>query len=104
MGSGDAVIPAGRVGATLFGSPKAVLQIPDSTVRCILRQHSRWFAKRLGIPDLKNRLNGGEQITAFEFRLNSYHIKWPKTSMGTAFQISQGNSPRWTVSFGARSG
>jgi hypothetical protein len=86
-------------GATMFSYPKAELQLTDSTVRCILTEHSGWVAKKLGIPDLKTRLRAGETVTAFEFPVHSYDIRWPKPNMGTAFQISDGAAPRWTVSF-----
>jgi hypothetical protein len=84
----------------LYDVPSALLELTDSTVRCTLTGtagYSGWLAKRLHIPDLKERLSAGEQVTVFEFPRNQYHIKWYMISVGTAFKISQGDGPGWVV-------
>lgn len=63
-------------------------------------RHAGWLAQRLQIPDLKERVRAGEQVTVFEFPRDGYHIKWPKLSTGTLFEISEPSSPPWIVSFG----
>ena len=62
--------------------------------------HAGWLAQRLQIPDLKERVKAGEQVTVFEFPRDGYQIKWPKLSTGTLFEISEPSSPPWILSFG----
>jgi hypothetical protein len=92
---------AGLSGGLSKVSP-ALLELTDSTVRCILtsnRGYSRWLAKRLHIPDLKQRIKAGEQVTVFEFPRTGYRIKWPKLATGTLFKIGQGDARDWVVGF-----
>jgi hypothetical protein len=89
----------------LIERPLARLELTDRTVRCTLLRkqklkHAGWLAQRLQIPDLKERVTTGEQVTVFEFPRDGYHIKWPKLSTGTLFEISEPSSPQWIVSFG----
>jgi hypothetical protein len=89
-------------GMSLSDVCPALLELTTSTVRCTLTSkagYSRWLAKRLGIPDLEQRLNAGEHVTVFEFPRNGYHITWPKLATGTLFKISQGAAPDWIVGF-----
>jgi hypothetical protein len=78
----------------------ALLELTDSTVRCTLTAkagYSRGLARRMDMPDLQERLRAGEHVTVFEFRYNGYHINWPGFFSGTAFEIGQGNGPRWAL-------
>jgi hypothetical protein len=89
----------------LIERPLARLELTDRTVRCTVvsgqkLKHAGWLAQRLQIPDLKERVSGGEQITAFEFPSDGYHINWPRLGMGTVFEISEPSAPPWIVSFG----
>ena len=89
----------------LIERPLARLELTDRTVRCTLLMkqklhHAGWLAQRLQIPDLKERVGAGEQVTVFEFPRDGYDIKWPKLSTGTLFEISEPSSPPWIVSFG----
>jgi hypothetical protein len=89
----------------LIERPLARLELTDRTVRCTLLRkqklmHAGWLAQRLQIPDLKERVKAGEQVTVFEFPRDGYEIKWPKLSTGTVFEISEPSSPPWIVSFG----
>jgi hypothetical protein len=85
------------------GRPLVLLQLSDQTVRCTILGRrfggARWLAARLGMPDLKERLKSGEEVTVFEFARNGYEIDWPKLDMYTLFEIGEPGSPRWTVSF-----
>lgn len=62
--------------------------------------YARWLARRLQLPDLKERLKTRQPVTVFEFSRNGYDINWPALSMGTLFEISEPGSPRWVMSFG----
>ena len=89
----------------LIERPLARLELTERTIRCTLvrkqkLKHAGWLAERLQIPDLKERVGAGEQVTVFEFPRDGYHIKWPKLSAGTLFEISGPSSPPWIVSFG----
>jgi hypothetical protein len=89
----------------LIERPLARLELTDGAVRCTLLRkqklkHAGWLAQRLQIPDLKERVSAGEQVTVFEFPRDGFQIKWPKLSMGSLFEISQPSSPPWIVSFG----
>jgi len=89
----------------LIERPLARLELTDRTVRCTLLRkqklmHAGWLAQRLQIPDLKERVKAGEQVTVFEFPRDGYQIKWPKLSTGTLFEISEPSSPPWILSFG----
>jgi hypothetical protein len=89
----------------LIERPLARLELTDRTVRCTLLRkqklkHAGWLAQRLQISDLKERVSDGEQVTVFEFPRDGYHIKWPKLSTGTLFEISEPSSAPWIVSFG----
>jgi hypothetical protein len=78
------------------GASRALLELTESTVRCTLyKGYSRWLARRIDVPDLKERLRAGEPVTAFEFRYNGYHIKW--RSGDWLFGIGQGDGPTWAV-------
>jgi hypothetical protein len=84
------------------GRPLVLLELGDETVRCSTlgkRAGARWLAKRLGIPDLKQRVKAGEAVTVFEFPRNGYEIAWPRLDMDTLFEIGDPGSSRWTVSF-----
>lgn len=79
--------------------PLARLELTDRTVRCALLsrhklKHARWLARRLQIPDLEECVNAGHEVTVFELSCDTCHIKWPKLSMGTLFEISEPSSPR----------
>ena len=76
----------------------ATLELTDTTLRCTLKEHSRWVQKELGITDLKERLAAGESVSAFEFSRDHLNIKWLKQFMGGGFQVSEGDSRRWLVS------
>lgn len=89
----------------VISRPLARLELTDQTVRCTLTgrfklKHPGWLARRLQIPDLAERVNGGEQVLVFEFARDAYQIKWPTLSFGTLFEISEASSPPWIVSFG----
>jgi hypothetical protein len=88
----------------LIERPLARLELTDRTIRCTLPKqklkHAGWLAKRLQIPDLKERVLAGEQVTVFEFPRDGYQINWPKLSAGTLFEISEPSSAPWIVSFG----
>jgi hypothetical protein len=85
----------------LKSRPLAVLQLTDTTVRCVLVNkygHARWLAERLQMPDLKDRLKT-EEVTVFEFPRGGYEIKWPKLDMGMLCEIGEPGSDRWITSF-----
>jgi hypothetical protein len=89
----------------LIDRPLARLELNDRTVRCTLTgrfklKHSGWLARRVQIPDLQDRINGGEEIVVFEFTRGTYEINWPKLSFGTLFEIGEPSAPPWIVSFG----
>jgi hypothetical protein len=85
--------------------PLARLELTDRTVRCTLVTRNKlkregWLADRLQIPDLAERVSAGNEVPVFEFPLGAYTIEWPKLSAGTVFEISDGSSEPWVVSFG----
>ena len=83
------------------GVSSALLELTDSMVRCTLigkAGYSGWIAKRLQMPDLKERLKAGQHVSVFEFPRNAYQIQWPALAAGTAFKISQGGAD-WVVGF-----
>jgi hypothetical protein len=85
--------------------PLARLELTDRTVRCTLvgkqtLKHAGWLSRRLQIPDLVERVKGGEEVTVFEFPRGAYQIKWPTLSVGTLFEINDPSSEPWIVSFG----
>lgn len=91
---------AGMAFSAFSDHSSALLELTDSTVRCTLTSNSgcpRWLAARLHMPDVKQRLSAGEQVTVFEFPRNGYRIKWPTLAMGTVFKISQGDARDWVV-------
>ena len=105
------VTPPPRTGAYLlhslgfvnvFNIPTGELELTNSTVRFTLTSpagYAGWIAERLRIPDLNQRLKAGQHVTVFEYHRNGCSINWPKTSMGSVFQISRGNDPSWIVGF-----
>jgi hypothetical protein len=76
----------------------ASLEFTDSTLRCTLKQHAGWIEKELGITDLKQRIEAGENVVAFEFRRDKLNVKWLKQFLGGGFQVSAGDSRKWLVS------
>ncbi len=81
-----------------YTSTPVELELTDSSLRCVLRGYSRWVAKRLGLPDLKQNLQAGECVTVFDIPRRQMQIKWPILFMGAVFQVSDGNGNRWAVS------
>jgi hypothetical protein len=84
------------------GRPLVALELNDQSVRCTIlgrvESHPRWLAKRLGMPDLKERVKSG-QVTVFELPRHGYEITWPKYDFGTLFQIGAPGDQPWTVAF-----
>ena len=87
----------------LGGSLIAQLELSDRTIRCSVkdkRGYARWLSKRLGIPDLKERLEAAQQVTAFEFPYDDCDVWLPEWGQrGAYFQVSQGDAPIWILFF-----
>jgi len=87
----------------LGGSLIAQLELTDRTMRCSVkgkRGYARWLSKRLEIPDLKERLELGQQVTVFEFPHDDCDIWLPEWGRrGAYFQVSQGDAPIWILFF-----
>ena len=87
----------------LLGSVIAQLELTDRTMRCTVngtRGYARWLSKRLEIPDLKQRLEAGQQVTVFEFSHDDCDIWLPEWGRrGAYFQVSQGDAPIWILFF-----
>jgi hypothetical protein len=87
----------------LLGSLIAQLELTDRTMRCTVngtRGYAHWLAKRLEIPDLKERLEAGQQVTVFEFPHHDCDIWLPEWGpRGAYFQVSQGDAPLWILFF-----
>jgi hypothetical protein len=81
-----------------YTSTPVELELTDSSLRCVLAGYSRWVAKRLGLPDLKQNLQAGQSVTVFDIPRHQMQIKWPVLFMGVVFQVTDGNGNRWTVS------
>jgi hypothetical protein len=84
--------------------PIAQLELTDRTMRCTVkgkRGYARWLSMRLDIPDLKKRLEDGQQVTVFEFPRYSYDITWPEwVPHGDCLpQVRQGEAPVWSLAF-----
>jgi hypothetical protein len=95
------VSPPPRTGAYLLQNransffTTATLELTESTVRCAVQQYSRWVQEVLGITDLKQRLQSGEPVVAFEVNRAEVKVKWLRQFMGGGFQISSGDSRTW---------
>ena len=87
----------------LLGSLIAQLELTDRTMRCTVngtRGYAHWLAKRLEIPDLKERLEAGQQVTVFEFPHHECDIWLPEWGQrGAYFQVGQGDAPLWILFF-----
>lgn len=87
----------------LRGSLIAQLELSDRTMRCSVkdkRGYAHWLSTRLGIPDLKERLELGQQVTVFEFPHDDCDIWLPEWGpRGAYFQVSQGDAPMWILFF-----
>jgi hypothetical protein len=80
------------------------LELTDTTLRCVLKQHSGWVEKELGIDDLKSRIKAGEEVVAFEFDRGRMEVEWPKQFGGGGFSVSQGDSRKWLCSLATPTG
>jgi hypothetical protein len=84
------------------GSLIAQLELTDRTLRCSVkgkRGYARWLSMRLGMPDLKERLESGQQLTVFEFPHDDCDIWLPEWERRAYFQVSQGDAPIWILFF-----
>jgi hypothetical protein len=84
------------------GSLIAQLELTDRTMRCSVkgkRGYARWLSVRLGIPDLKERLEAGQQVTVFEFPYDDCDVWLPEWEGRAYFQVSQGDAPFWILFF-----
>ncbi len=81
------------------GQARATLELTDTHLRCMVNEYSGWVENALGITDLESRLSGRQPLAAFAFRRDALNIKWLKISAGTTFEVSEGDSPHWRVSF-----
>jgi hypothetical protein len=79
-------------------STRAALELTDDSLRCTVKEYSKWVEKALGISDLRSRLQAGEAVAAFDFRRDQLKIKWLKQFLKAGFSVSDGGSRRWLVS------
>ena len=79
-------------------STRAALELTDETLRCTVKEYSKWIEKALGMSDLRSRLQAGEAVVAFEFRRDQLEIRWLKRFLKAGFSVSEGGSRRWLVS------
>jgi hypothetical protein len=87
-----------------LGYPIAQLELTDRTMRCTVkgkRGYARWLSKRLEIPDLKKRLEDGQQVTVFDFPRYGCDITWPDwVPRGDCLpQVRQGDAAVWSLAF-----
>lgn len=87
----------------LRGSLIAQLELSDRSMRCSVKGkkgYAHWLSTRLEIPDLKERLEVGQQVTVFEFPHDDCDIWLPEwVPRGAYFQVSQGDAPMWILFF-----
>jgi hypothetical protein len=80
------------------------LELTDTTLRFVLDEDSAklttvgWLEKELDMPDLKQRLAGGEPVVAFELDRDKMKLDWPKQFMGSAMKVSNPGTREWLVS------
>ncbi len=79
-------------------SARATLELTDDSLRCTVKEYSKWVEKALGISDLRSRLQAGEAVAAFDFRRDRLKITWPAQFLKAGFSVGEGGSRRWLVS------
>jgi hypothetical protein len=76
----------------------AELELTDQSLVCRVTGHTGWLAKTLDLPDLKDRLNAGETITAFVIPCDGLSVKWLKQYLGGGFKVTDTKGRQWIVS------
>ncbi|KMO70788.1 hypothetical protein MCHLDSM_05681 [Mycolicibacterium chlorophenolicum] len=79
-------------------STRAALELSEDSLRCTVKEYSKWVEKALGVSDLNSRLRAGEPVVAFDFRRDQLKIKWLWRFLRAGFSVSDGGSSRWLVS------